>query len=132
MKLLQISSILLLTVFLSLLVCFANASDASFNLSAYKDNGALDKEAKEWNNKGYEFLKNGNYNEAIDAYDQALKIYPNNTVYLLYKAEALFTSSQYEKSLEIYQKAFNLSVGGNPKGLARDGIKNSKEKLNLP
>lgn len=131
MKLFQVSSILVLAVFFSLFVCVAGASGTSFNVSDYKDKVALDKEAKDWNNKGYEFLKNGKYNEAIDAYDQALKIYPNNTVYLLYKAEALFNSSQYEESLEIYQKAFNLSVGGNPKGLARDGIKNSKEKLNL-
>ena len=114
-----------------------NASDSSNFLTGnevynqHLDKVSLDTAAKEWNNKGYSLFKEGKYNESIEAYNEALKIYPNNTVYLQFKGDALFNIGNYTGALEVYEKAYNVSVGGNPKGLARDGIMKTTEILNI-
>ena len=103
--------------------------DSSFNLSEHQAKVALDNSAKDWNDKGYALYQQGKYNESIEAYDNALEIYPNQTLYLLNKGNALYNLEEYEKALEVYTHAYESAVGGNPKGNARDAIQKTQNKI---
>lgn len=61
-----------------------------------------------WMNKAEELTHNGSIEEAISAYDEALKIEPENTTILTRKASDLNVVGKANESLEIYQKALAL------------------------
>jgi len=103
--------------------------DTSFNLSEHQAKVALDNLANDWNNKGYDLYKQGKYNESIEAYDKALEIYPNQTLYLRYKGNALYNLKEYKKALEVYTHAYESAISGYPKGDIRDLIQKTQKKI---
>lgn len=61
-----------------------------------------------WIDRAENLTHNGSIDEAILAYDEALKIEPENTTILIRKASDLNVMGKSNESLEIYQKALNL------------------------
>lgn len=61
-----------------------------------------------WMNRAENLTHNGSIDEAISAYDEALKIEPENTTILIHKASDLNIVGKANESLEIYQKALGL------------------------
>lgn len=61
-----------------------------------------------WMDRAENLTHNGSIDEAISAYDEALKIEPENTTILIRKASDLNVMGKANESLEIYQKALNL------------------------
>lgn len=61
-----------------------------------------------WMNRAEELTHNGSIDEAISAYDEALKIEPENTTILIQKASDLSVLGRANESLETYQKALVL------------------------
>lgn len=106
-----------------------NEKKLNFNLSDYETKIELDKQALEFYNTGYNYFSKGKYKEAIDYFNQALEIYPNQTLYLLKKGDSLFNLGEYEESLAIYEHAYTSAPGGNPKKLAQDGIAKVNKKM---
>lgn len=51
-------------------------------------------------------IKKGNYEQAIDLCDMALKIIPTNSFVQFVKAEALTAKKKYQLAFELYQNAF--------------------------
>jgi len=56
--------------------------------------------AEEWNNMGKEFYDIGQYEDAIECFDEALKLEPNSPEYILNKAYSLFAAGK-EKEAEM-------------------------------
>jgi tetratricopeptide (TPR) repeat protein len=61
-----------------------------------------------WMNKAENLTHNGSLDEAIAAYNEALKIEPENTTILIRKALYLNDMGKANESLKIYQKALGL------------------------
>jgi tetratricopeptide (TPR) repeat protein len=61
-----------------------------------------------WMDRAEDLTHNGSIDEAIAAYDEALKIEPENTTILIRKASDLNIMGKANESLEIYQKALGL------------------------
>jgi tetratricopeptide (TPR) repeat protein len=58
--------------------------------------------------KGNEYYYNKEYKEAIECYDKALEIDPNNTNASVSKGVALHNLGKYDKSIECYDKALEI------------------------
>lgn len=67
-----------------------------------------DKEIATWNNRGIDLQDQGNYKEAIECYDKALKLDPNDTIVLNNKAFALEHMGNYDEAMECYNKAMSI------------------------
>ena len=65
-------------------------------------------DAKEWLNKGNEFAKRGNYPKAIEAYDKAVEIDPQNAKAWYNKGVALGELERHQEALEAYDKAIEI------------------------
>jgi tetratricopeptide (TPR) repeat protein len=63
---------------------------------------AARKQAQAWMNEGNKLLKQGRYNEAIEAYDAGFRTYPSEK-FLLNKAAALFDAGRYAEALLAYE-----------------------------
>ena len=61
-------------------------------------------------NKGNELYNLGQYEKAIEEYDQAIKLDQNNPLYHNGKGIALYMLGQYEKAIEEYDQAIKLSL----------------------
>ena len=61
--------------------------------------------AQEFFNKANESVQLGNYEEALDYYDKALAIEPNNSIILTNKADTLVYLNQLSSAIENYDKA---------------------------
>ncbi len=105
--------------------------ESTGNLSPDANPLAPEIAVKEWSAKGYAAFKKGEFEEAIEAYDQALLISPNNSISLLYLAESLYYIEDYERSLEVFEHAFNASVDEHQIDIARSGITKTKRALNI-
>lgn len=78
--------------------------------------------AEEWYNKGCDLIELGQYKEAIEAYDQALKINPEDAMAWRDKGIALSKITLYKEALEAYDQALKLDPedvdAWNNKGIA--------------
>lgn len=61
-----------------------------------------------WMDIAEELTHNGSFDEAISAYDEALKVEPENTTILIRKASDLNVVGRVNESLETYQKALGI------------------------
>jgi tetratricopeptide (TPR) repeat protein len=57
---------------------------------------------EDYTSKGYEKLKNGNYNEAIKYFNKLLEIKPDDIDALMYKGGALFATRNYEEAIKCF------------------------------
>ncbi len=74
-----------------------------------------------WTDAGNDLLREGKYNEAMMAYDQAIKINPQNPIVWYNKGFLLSNLGKYEEAIKAYDKAIeidpNFSMALNNKGL---------------
>ena len=61
--------------------------------------------ANDWFDKGSEFINSGDYGQAVEAFDNVLKLDPENIDALINKGVAFRYLGQYEQSLAAYEKA---------------------------
>ncbi|MFP3206731.1 MAG: tetratricopeptide repeat protein, partial [Hydrogenobaculum sp.] len=61
-----------------------------------------------WNNKGDALRNLKRYEEALQCYDKAIQLEPNNALYWNNKGDALRNLKRYEEALQCYDKAIQL------------------------
>lgn len=66
-----------------------------------------EKEANEWKFKGNNLYKEKKFEEALQAYDKAIEINPNDITYLNNKAAVYLEMKEYDKCIEECQKALD-------------------------
>ena len=81
-----------------------------------------------WRNKGGALYSLGKYDEAIECYDKAIKIDPDNSVVWNNKGLALNSLGKYDEAIECYDKAIKIDPDDadlwNNKGLALNSLGN--------
>lgn len=68
---------------------------------------------KLWNNRGYVLFRLAKYDEAVTAYDRAIKITPDYTIALINKGDALMKLSKYQNAIDAYTAAFAADAQAN-------------------
>jgi len=85
----------------------------------------------DFTDKGYEKLKNGNYNEAIKYFNKVLEIKPDNISALMYKGGALFATHNYEDAIKCFDVVIYIkgdhSIAWFSKGEAFERLKDYEE-----
>jgi tetratricopeptide (TPR) repeat protein len=62
-----------------------------------------------WFHKGRELMSSEKYNEAIKAYDKAIKINPHDSSSWYNKGNSLFNLNKYDDAIEAYNKAIEIN-----------------------
>jgi tetratricopeptide (TPR) repeat protein len=84
------------------------AKNPNNRISGPEKNSSLETaDAKFWINKGDDLYGQGKYDEAIQAYDKAIKLDPK-AEYWIRKADALVASGKYDVAVHAYEKAIEL------------------------
>ena len=65
-------------------------------------------DASDWNNLGYEYYKIKNYDEAKKCFEHAIKLDPEEPLFLSSKAEMLFELKENKKAMDVTNKALKL------------------------
>lgn len=78
--------------------------------------------AEELKNKGNESFKKKNFDEALNFYEEAIKLNPNEPLYYNNKAAAYIEQKDYEAALQEIKKAETLFE----EGVAKDYVKKAK------
>jgi tetratricopeptide (TPR) repeat protein len=74
---------------------------------------ATEETDKLWNNKGYVLFRLGRYDEALRAYNTAIRITPTYTVALINKGDTLMKMERYQDALDAYNLALGIDMGAN-------------------
>ncbi|MEJ2314168.1 MAG: tetratricopeptide repeat protein [Nitrospirota bacterium] len=69
------------------------------------------KEARRWHDLGIEHSKAGRDGEAVESFEKAVELTPNNVGYLKDLAEAYATTSRYQDSIDALTRALELRPG---------------------
>jgi len=81
--------------------------------------------AEDWFDKGLALYKQSKYDEAIVAYDEAIRLNPNLVAVWGAKGIALYSQGRYNESIKAFDEAIrlnpNLAASWGGKGLAFDG-----------
>ena len=64
--------------------------------------------AEDWFRKGAALGGQGKYNDAINAYDEAIKLNPNNTAAWINKGNALCMQDKYDEAIKCYDEVIGL------------------------
>ncbi len=81
-----------------------NVDNIETSMSAVTNNSNMD-----WQKKGNLLFFQGKYNEAIDEYNKALEINPNDSHTWLYNGRALDNLGRYDEALAAYNKALEIN-----------------------
>lgn len=76
-----------------------------------------------WNNKGYAYYRMGKYNEAVDAYNNAVRIDPTYLKGWINKGNALMKAGRAGEAVDAYNKALEIDPGNSD---ATAGIKEAQ------
>jgi len=68
-----------------------------------------DTQLKEYKNKGYSLYAEEKYDEAIEYYDKALSLAPNDVTSLYFKGNSLLNSKKYDETIEIMDKIISIN-----------------------
>ena len=94
---------------------------------------ARKKEAKEWLKKGYSFKRKKEHEKAMECFDKALELEPENGNYWADKGWSLYESGRYEDAIKCYDKAIEIKPKSprfwNDKGVILDDSKKSDDAL---
>jgi tetratricopeptide (TPR) repeat protein len=86
-----------------------------------------------WNNKGYALSSQGKYDEAIKAYDEAIRIDPKSFAAWTNKGDALNAQGKYDEAIKTYDEAIkldpNIAIAWNNKGTALSNQGNYDEAI---
>jgi len=66
--------------------------------------------ATEWKEKGNNYLKNREYNEALNCYNEAVSLEPNNHIHFSNRSACYFNLSNYLKALEDAESAIKIKT----------------------
>ena len=83
---------------------------------------ALEETDKLWNNRGYVLYRLGRYDEAVSAYNTAIKITPDYTVALINKGDAQMALKDYTGAIASYNAAFASDAEANDLSFAQKAI----------
>ncbi|MEO8954326.1 MAG: tetratricopeptide repeat protein [Ktedonobacteraceae bacterium] len=91
------------------------------------------KTAQQWFEEGYELFEQGKYEEAIHAYDQAIRLNPNDEKAYNNKGYALENLKRYEEAIQSYDQAIRLNPNYadayDNKGIALYNLKRYEEAI---
>ena len=110
-----LSSRLLAAVLAGLLLCMPAFAwgDSWGKRSAFEvqttDSGQDSLSAEEWLNKGVELYSQGKYDQAIEAYDQAISINPQYAEAWNNKGLALRALGEYDEAIKAYDQAISIN-----------------------
>jgi serine/threonine protein kinase len=97
---------------------------------------ALEKTAQQWLDEGGTFHRLQKYDEALTAYEQAIRLDPNNAAAYNYKGVALHNLKRYDEALVAYERAIRLNpndgfaaLAYNNKGVTLHNLKRYDEAL---
>ena len=94
----------------------------TMSLLAGPSQGAPAQDAKSSVDQGHEFMKKGQYDQAIASFSQAIKADSKNAVYYNARGLAYFNANALDKTIADYSKAIQLNpkyaVAHNNRGLA--------------
>ncbi|ADG13331.1 TPR repeat-containing protein [Methanocaldococcus infernus ME] len=65
-------------------------------------------DVRKYYEKGLKYYNEGRYEKAIECFDKAIKLDPNNPAAWYYKADSLYKLERYEKAIECFDKAIKL------------------------
>lgn len=89
---------------------------------------------EDYTSKGYDKLKNGNYNEAVKYFNKLLEIKPDDIDALMYKGGALFATRNYEEAIKCFDVVIYIkkdhSIAWFSKGEALERLKAHDDALN--
>lgn len=87
--------------------------------------------AEYWNKKGWELRRKGKYKEALDEFEKAIELEPQNTISWLNKGNTLDDMGKQEAAIEAYNKAIELdpyfAVAWYNKGIVFKSMKRKME-----
>lgn len=86
--------------------------------------------AREWNDLGELFFKTGANNEAIDAFNKAVELEPDNGLPYGNLARVLAAAGQYKDAIPLYKKSINLLQDDKDKAVVLNRLGNAYRKLN--
>ncbi len=69
-------------------------------------NKSLD--ANDWFNKGIKFIVNKEYEKAVEAWDKAIELNPNNVAFYIERGATYMIMEQFEKAIENFNKVISL------------------------
>ncbi len=94
---------------------------------------ALQKSAQEWWREGKALYDQKRYADALTAFEQAIRLEPNNATYYFNKGVALNDLKQYKEALAAYEQAVRLEPNNatyyHGKGIALNNLKRYPEAL---
>ena len=84
-------------------------------------------------NEGVDFYNNGQYDEAVHSYDQAIAADPGLSIAWLYRGTALNELERHEEAIESFDKALETDsdsyIAWNSRGLALDQLERNDEAI---
>ncbi len=66
-----------------------------------------------WLNEGNEHFRNKRYDEALKAFDRAIKIYPDDAKFYINKGNVLRELKRYIEALDAYKRALQVASQSN-------------------
>jgi len=99
----------------------------------YSEDEARKKEAKDWLKKGYSFERKKEHEKAIECFDKALEIEPENAYSWDAKGWQLYELGRSEEAIQCYNKAIEIKPKApkfwNNKGVILDDLEKTEEAL---
>ncbi|MBN1324191.1 MAG: tetratricopeptide repeat protein [Methanotrichaceae archaeon] len=74
-----------------------------------EEENSVENSSEYWLNIAYGLSANGSYEEAIEAYDKAILIDPENGIFWINKANSLGRLNRTDEAIEAYQKALDIT-----------------------
>jgi len=88
---------------------YMNEEDSALNLNSIANTTIIDPELSMlWLSKGSDLDKQGRSGEAVEALDEAIRLYPKNAAVWAYKGLILSNLSRYDEAIQAYDESIKL------------------------